>query len=203
MRALLLENGIVVPVGRKVFALRFPEILEDAENGLSTRLRVLLDRLRDRWRCLDMEIDDMTRLLTEHAIQSPICEEVMSVPGVGPIVATAMVAAVGDASGFKRGRDMAAWLGLVPKQYTTGGKPKLGSISKRGNKQLRALLIQGANALQIHMKREQSAIGEWLRSLEARSHRHVAIVALANKIARICWKVLTTGETYRPFPAAA
>jgi transposase len=202
MRALLLENGIVVPVGRKVFANRFPEILEDAENGLSPRLRVLLDRLRDRWRSLDTEIDDMTQLLTDHAKQSPICQRITSVPGIGPIVATAMIAAVGDATAFKSGRDMAAWLGLVPKQYTTGGKAKLGPISKRGNRQLRALLIQGANALHIHMKREQSAIGEWLRTLEARSHRHVAIVALANKIVRICWKVLTSGETYRPFPAA-
>jgi len=202
MRALLLENGIVVPVGRKVFAKRFPEILEDAENGLSPRLRALLDHLRDRWRSLDTEIDDMTRLLTDHAKQSPTCQRISSVPGIGPIVATAMIAAVGDAAAFKSGRDMAAWLGLVPRQYSTGGKPKLGPISKRGNRQLRALLIQGANALQIHMKREQSAIGEWLRTLEARSHRHVAIVALANKIVRICWKVLTSGETYRPFPAA-
>lgn len=200
MRALLLENGIVIPVGRKLFARRLPDVLEDAENGLTDRLRALLARLRARWYTLDIEIDEVTGLLTDYAKQSELCQRASTVPGVGPIVSTAMVAAVGDARAFGRGRDMAAWLGLVPKQFTTGGKPKLGPISKRGNRHLRKLLIQGANALFLHMKREKSAMGEWLRRLETRSHRHVAIVALANKIVRICWKVLTSGENYRPFP---
>lgn len=202
MRALLLEHGIVIPPGRKLFARELPRILEDAENGLTIRLRALIDRLRNRWRLLDTEIDELTDLLKDYALESSLCRRASSVPGVGPIVSTAIVAAVGDAQAFQRGRDMAAWLGLVPKQSTTGNKPKLGGISKRGNQQLRALLIQGANALFIHMKRDQSAIGEWLRALEARSHRHVAIVALANKIIRICWKVLTSGENYRPYPAS-
>jgi transposase len=201
MRALLLENGIVIPVGRKLFSRKFPDILEDAENGLSFGLRALLDRLRERWRRLDVEIDEVTELLTNYAKQSELCKRASTVPGIGPIVSTAMVAAVGNAQAFQRSRDMAAWLGLVPRQYTTGGRPRLGPISKRGNRQLRTLLIQGANALLIHMKRDQSAMGEWLRQLEVRSHRHVAIVALANKIVRICWKVLTSGETYRPYPA--
>ncbi len=203
MRALLLENGIVIPVGRKLFARRLPDILEDAENGLTMQLRALLDRLRRRWRTLDTEIEEVTGLLTNYARQSELCQRASTVPGVGPIVSTAMVAAVGDARAFRRGRDMAAWLGLVPKQFTTGGKPKLGPISKRGNRHLRTLLIQGANALLLHMKRDQSAMGEWLRRLEARSHRHVAIVALANKIVRICWKVLTSAEAYRPYPTMA
>lgn len=203
MRALLLENGIVVPPGRNLFARELPNILEDAENGLTVRLRALIDRLRNRWRLLDVEIDEVTELLKGYAKQSDLCQRASSVPGIGPIVSTAMIAAVGNAQAFERGRDMAAWLGLVPKQFTTGNKPKLGGISKRGNRQLRALLIQGANALFIHMKREQSAMGEWLRALETRSHRHVAIVALANKIVRICWKVLTSGENYRPYPASA
>ena len=203
MRALLLENGLVIPVGRKLLARKLPDILEDAENGLSFRLRALIDRLRTRWRGLDVEIDEVTGLLTDYAKHSELCQRASTVPGIGPIVSTAMVAAVGNAQAFQRGRDMAAWLGLVPKQFTTGGKPRLGPISKRGNRQLRTLLIQGANALLIHMKRDQSAMGEWLRRLEARSHRHVAIVALANKIVRICWKVLTSGETYRPYPAVA
>ena len=203
MRALLLENGIVIPVGRKIFAGRLPDILEDAENGLTIRLRALLDRLRRRWRALDEEIEEVTGLLTDYARKSELCQRACTVPGVGPIVSTAMVAAVGNAQAFRRGRDMAAWLGLVPKQFTTGGKPRLGPISKRGNRHLRMLLIQGANALLLHMKRDQSAMGEWLRRLEARSHRHVAIVALANKIVRICWKVLTSGQNYRPYPASA
>jgi len=201
MRALLLENGIVVPVGRALFARRLPDLLEDAENGLSTRLRALLDRLRSRWRALDTEIAEMTALLNEHANQSELCHLVSSVPGVGPIVSTALVAAVGNAQAFGRGRDMAAWLGLVPRQYSTGGKSTLGGISKRGNNYLRQLLIQGAHALYTHMKRDQSALGRWLHELEARSHRHVAVVALANKIVRICWKVLSSGQRYQAFPA--
>ena len=96
---------------------------------------------------------------------------------------------------------MAAWLGLVPKQYSTGGKASLGSISKRGNGYLCQLLIQGAHALYTHMKRDRSALGRWLHELEARSHRHVAVVALANKIVRICWKVLSSGQPYQAFPA--
>jgi transposase len=155
MRALLLENGIVIPVGRKLFARKLPDILEDAENGLSFRLRALLHRLRARWRGLDVEIDEVAELLTDYAKHSELCQRASTVPGIGPIVSSAMVAAVGNAQAFQRGRDMAAWLGLVPKQFTTGGKPRLGPISKRGNRQLRTLLIQRANALLIHMKRDQ------------------------------------------------
>lgn len=200
MRALLLEHGIVIPVGRALFARRFPDILADAENGLSDRMRSLLHRLRVRWLALDVEITEVTALLTDYAEHSELCRRAVTVPGIGPIVSTALVAAVGNASAFRRGRDMSAWLGLVPRQYSTGGRATLGSISKRGNGYLRQLFIQGAQALYTHMKRDRSRLGEWLRSLEARSHRHVAVVALANKIVRICWKVLTTGGVYQPYP---
>lgn|SRR5579883_2169019 len=203
MRALLLENGIAIPLGRTLFAKRLPELLEDAENGLSSRIRALLARLRARWITLDAEITEVTTLLTDHAESSELCRRAVTVPGVGPIVSTALIAAVGNARAFNRGRDLAAWLGLVPRQYSTGGKTTLGRISKRGNAYLRQLFIQGAQALYTHMKRERSRIGQWLRNLEARAHRHVVVVALANKIVRICWKVLTSGEDYRPFPTAA
>jgi transposase len=133
MRALLLENGITIPVGRALFSRRLPAILEDAENGLSTRLRALLDKLRHRWRTLDSEIQEMTDLLNEQAKQSELCVRASTVPGVGPIVSTALIAGVGNARRFGRGRDMAAWLGLVPRQYSTGGKSTLGAITKRGN----------------------------------------------------------------------
>ncbi len=129
------------------------------------------------------------------------CASAVTVPGIGPIVSTALVAAVGNAQAFRRGRDMAAWLGLVPANTPAGGKATLGRISKRGNIYLRSLFIQGAQALYVHMKRDRSQLGEWLRDLQARSHRNVAIVALANKIVRICWKVLTTGVEYQPYPA--
>lgn len=203
MRALLLERGIAVPVGRVIFAKHIGEILEDAENGVSVRLRELLHRLRQRWLHLDQDIAEMTAMVTTVADASELCRRVSTVPGVGPFVSTAMVAAVGNARMFRRGRDMSAWLGLVPRQYSTGGKATLGSISKRGNAYLRQICIQGAHALYSHMKREKSALGQWLRAVEARTHRNVAVVALANKIVRICWKVLSGGKDYQAFPGRA
>lgn len=202
MRALLLERGIVVPIGRALFARSLPRILEDAEKGLSIRMRQLLQRLRERWQGLDKEIDSVSTEIHEIAKDSELCRRAITVPGIGPIIASAMVAAVGSGQAFGKGRDLAAWLGLVPKQYSTGGKSNLGGISKRGNSYLRMLLIQGARALMIHMKRERSRMGQWFQEIEKRSHPHVALIALANKIARICWKVLVSGESYRPFPNA-
>lgn len=203
MRALLLEHGLPIPKGRRLFARQMPQVLEDAENGLSARIRQLLQRLRQRWLALDVEIDEFTGLLHEVAGRSELCQRALSVPGIGPIVSTAVVAAVGSARAFRRGRDMAAWLGLVPRQHSTGGKSMLGSISKRGNTYLRALFIQGAQALLISIKREHSRLGEWLRGLEQRCHRNVVVVALANKLVRICWKMLATDQQYRAYPTQA
>ena len=111
-------------------------------------------------------------------------------PGVGPLVATALVAAAGNGSAFAKARDLSAWLGLVPKQQTTGGKPKLLGISKRGNPYVRKLFIHRARSLVLHLKRERHAMGCWLSQLEPRTHRNVATIALANKLARICWVIL-------------
>ncbi len=203
MRALLLEHGITVAVGRELFARRMPGILEEAENGLSVGMRGLLHRLRVRWLALDVEIEEVTLLLKQAASRSELCQRAVTIPGIGPIVSTAVVAAVGNARMFRRGRDMAAWLGLVPRQNSTGGKSNLGTISKRGNPYLRKLFIQGAQVLLINMKRDRSRLGEWLQSIESRSHRNIAVVALANKLVRICWKILAGGEEYRPYPAQA
>jgi transposase len=200
MRALLLEHGLVIPVGRALFAKRLPYVLEEGENALSLRLRALITRLRQRWLVLDEEIDVASAEIGQVARDCALCKRVSSVPGVGPVISTALIAAVGNAQAFKRARDLSAWLGLVPKQYSTGGKSNLGGISKRGNSYLRMLVIQGARALMIHMKRDQSRLGLWLRAIEQRSHPNIALVALANKIVRICWKVLTSDQGYRPFP---
>jgi transposase len=153
MRAFLLERGITVPVGRTVFARRIGEILEDAENGVSVRMRELLHRLRQRWLLLDNDIKQLTDDLSRLAGESELCQRACTVPGVGPIVSTAMIAAVGNAQMFRRGRDMAAWLGLVPRQFSTDGRTTLGTISKRGNSYLRQLLIQGAHALYTRVTR--------------------------------------------------
>ena len=201
MRALLLEHGMVIPVGRAAFVHRLPAIFAEAEHRLSPRLVELLHRLRQRWLALDVEIVRATRDLVEWADQSPLCRRAATVPGIGPIIATAVVAAVGDGRMFARGRDMAAWLGVVPRQHSTGGRPTLGSISKRGNTYLRELFIQGAQSSFVHLKRDQSSLGQWLRQVETRRQRQVAIVALANKMVRICWKVLTSEEDFRAYPS--
>lgn len=201
MRALLLEHGIVIPVGRAAFVHRMPVIFAEADQRLSARLLRLVHRLRQRWLALDVEITEVTRDLTLWAHESPLCRRAETVPGIGPVIATAVVAAVGDGRMFQRGRDMAAWLGLVPRQHSTGGKPTLGAISKRGNTYLRELFIQGAQSSFVYLKRDQSSLGQWLRQVELRRQRQVAIVALANKMVRICWKVLTSEETFQPYPA--
>lgn len=200
MRALLLEFGITVAVGRKLFERNLPDILEDAENGLPDYMRSLIFRLRERWILLDEQINEMSEMLNTASAQLPQCQKIITVPGIGPIVSTAIIAAIGDGKQFKHSRDLSAWLGLVPRQYSTGGKSNLGGISKRGNSYLRCLVIQGAKALKIHMKRDASALGEWVRELEKSHHHHVVLIALANKIMRICWKVLTSGIDYANYP---
>jgi transposase len=120
----------------------------------------------------------------------------MTIPGIGAIVASALVAAVGQAESFDRGRDLAAWLGLVPRQFTTGGRPKLLGISKRGNKYLRRQLIHGARAALPYVAERDTPLGRWAKGLMSRAHRNVAIVAFANKLARIAWAVLHRGERF-------
>ncbi len=122
-------------------------------------------------------------------------------PGIGPVIATALIAAIGNGSGFRRGRDLAAWVGMVPREYTTGGKQKLLGISKRGNSYLRKLFVQGARAVMQHRHNQAAGLSAWLAQLLARSHQNVAIVALANKLLLMAWAVLCKNEIYR-LPAA-
>jgi transposase len=174
MRALLLEHGIVVPLGRALFARRLPATFADAEARLSPRLLDVLHRLRQRWLAIDVEIADATRELTAWADHSALCQRVVTVP-----IATATVAAVGNGRMFASGRDMAAWLGIVPSQHS-GGKPTLGRISKRGNTYLRQLFIQGAQSSFLYLKRDQSALGAWLQQVEARRHRRAPPACLCD-----------------------
>ena len=166
-------------------------------------MRALLQRLFSEWLQLDRQIDDLTRELVAFATEDPACHRLLGVPGIGPIVATAIVAAIGTGGAFTKGRDFAAWLGLVPRQHSTGGKPRLLGISKRGNRRLRCLLILGAQSVLRSQHRDRHPFSEWLGRLEARVHRNVAVVALANKIARITWAVLAHGDTYLPQAKAA
>ncbi|MDY6861314.1 MAG: IS110 family transposase [Pseudomonadota bacterium] len=203
VRAMLLEFGITVP--QRILNLRraLPGILEDAENDLPDGVRHLVS---DHWEQLQA-LDDKIQALGERIEGIPVRDaraaRLMSIPGIGPMTATAMVAAVGDGSQFTQGRGLSAWLGLVPQQFTTGGKPRLLGISKRGNRYLRTLLIHGARAVLAQAHRRDDALRRWVRDVSSRVHRNKAAVALANKLARVAWAVLTRGETFRASAAAA
>jgi transposase len=196
LRALLLERGITVPQGRRKVERLLPEILGDERNGLGPRLRRLIADMREEWRGIDRRISDFDHELTERARAEETTRRLMRIPGIGVLTATALVAAVGNARTFTRGRDLAAWLGLVPRQATTGGKPKLLGISKRGNAYLRTLLIHGARTALPGLAKSETPLGRWLKGLLKRVHRNVAIVALANKLSRIAWAVLAHDRQY-------
>jgi len=180
-----------------------PGILEDAEANLSGALRFLLAQLR-------LELEQTSQRITEAdaAIQRTVreneaCQRLVTIPGIGPVTATAVIAAIGNGAAFHKGREFAAWMGVVPRQRSTGGKQTLLGISKRGNAYLRRLFVQGTRAV-LQQKASQSAgLRAWLDPLTARTHRNVACVALANKLARTAWAVLRSGEAYRTPQLAA
>ena len=189
LRAVLLERGITIPKGRAMLMRRLREIGLEALQ-VSARTRRLLAELLEECAMLDRRIrayDDEFASITQSDEQA---RRLSSIPGVGAINATALVAAVGDGSAFARGRDLAAWLGLSPRQHSTGGKTKILGISKRGNQYLRKQLIHGARAAMRHMAAKQTTIGVWLQQMLSRSHPNVVVVALAAKLARIVWAVL-------------
>ncbi len=196
LRGLLLEYGLVVPQGIGKLRKRLPEILEDAENGLSDATRSLLAALGDELVRLDARVGEFDRQIKALSQGHEVCRRLMSIPGIGPLIATALLAAVGDASVFKSGREMAAWLGIVPRQRTTGGRAVLLGISKRGDTYLRTLLIHGARAvLRVAHKRDDKR-SRWVVALQGRRGPNVAAVALANKNVRTAWALLTRGTTF-------
>ncbi len=166
-------------------------------------MRQLIAQLREHWSGIDAQIADYTREIELAARRSDDCQRLLTIPGIGPLGATALIAAVGNAAMFSKGRELSAWLGLVPRQRTTGGKPTLLGIGKRGNSYVRRLLIHGARSLLMHLHRKDHELGAWMNKLQERAHRNVAFVAVANKIARIAWAVLSRHEVYRPSAAAA
>lgn len=197
LRGLLGEYGLVVPQGIGRVRKAIPVIVEDADNGLSDLCRELLWDVYQRLCTLDAEITRYNVRIAHLAQQSEVCQRLTSVEGVGPLTATAFVAAVHDPGAFKNGRHCAAWLGLVPTQHGTGGKTVLGGMSKRGNQYLRRLLLQGAMAVIRRVEGKKDHRSVWLQQLRARRGTQVAAVALANKNARILWALLATGEVYR------
>jgi transposase len=197
IRGFLLERGITFAKGPANLRNQMPAILENADENLTPRLRRLLDHLWQEWKGLNSDIERVSDEIDAIAGQDAACRRLRQIPGVGPLVATATVAAIGNGAAFRKGREFAAWLGLVPRQHSTGGKAKLLGISKRGNVYLRRLFIHGARAMLLRVKYDTGRLGQWAHQLELRAPRNKVIVAVANKLARIAWAVLSTGNEYR------
>jgi transposase len=199
IRGLLLEYGIEVAKGRPAIQRRLPEILEDGDNGLSVRFRTELHGLAEELRHLNERVAHYDAQIDAIAQSDPQARELMTIPGIGTKGATALLAAVGeDARVFNNGRALAAWIGLVPRQHSTGGRDRLLGISKRGDVYLRNLLIHGARAVLRWAERKEDRHSRWATALKARRHTNVATVAMANKIARVAYAVMTTGKPYDP-----
>jgi transposase len=206
LRAVLLERGIIVPQGKRKLE-QFLATLMDEQGGagLSSRMIILVADARAQWAELDRRISAFDAEFTRWTKENEHARRLATIPGVGPTIASALIAAIGKADAFEHGRDLSAWLGLVPRQFTTGGRPKLLGISKRGNKYLRKLLIHGARAALPYVAERDTPLGRWVKVLRDRVHPNVAVVAFANKLARIAWAVLRRGQTFavKGLPLAA
>jgi transposase len=197
IRGFLQERGITFPKGPAHLRKNMAAIVEDADANLTRRMRTLLDRLWVEWRQLDYDIEVAGEDIERIASEDDACKRLRQIPGVGPLVSTATVAAIGNGAAFRKGREFAAFLGLVPRQHSTGGKTTLRGISKRGNRYLRMLFIHGARAVLLRAKCDNGSFGQWVRQLELRAPRNKVIVAVANKLARVAWAVLFNGAPYR------
>lgn len=203
IRSLLLERGHIVAQGHARLRLLLGELLDTGAEALSPRMAFLLADMRTRWEELDRRIAAFDAEFAAMVRTDDRARRLTGIPGIGALNATALVAAVGSAATFAKGRDLAAWLGLVPRQVTTGGRPKLLGITKRGSRYLREMLIQGARSAMPSLARSDTAIGSWLRALLARAHPNVAVVALAAKMARTVWALLHHGRSYEVTPGTA
>ena len=190
IRGLLAEFGLIIPQGIHHIARRMPEILEDADNELSGPMRALLARLLEHLQELNRQAQELEAQIIAWHRNNELSRKLEAVPGIGPLTASALVATVGDAKNFKNGRQMAAWLGLVPKQESSGGKTVLLGISKRGDVYLRTLLIHGARSVLCAAQRRKATVDRWVQGLLERRNANVAAVAMANKTARIVWALL-------------
>lgn len=197
IRGLLIEYGITIRKGYAAAVARIPEILEDAENELSIRCRAYIDELYSelleaisKVKYWDNEVEQIFKSSEE-------AQRIAKIPGIGPITAVAILT-IGDLKAFKNGRHFAAYLGLVPKQHSSGGKERLSGISKRGNRTLRTLLTHGARTVLRYVEQHDDPRSEWIKSVKERRGYNKASCALANKTARVIWAMLTKGEAYKP-----
>jgi transposase len=198
IRGLLAEYGVVINKGIGAVRQGLPDILEDADNGLTTRSRALFAELLEELRALDERFKSSEQHIKVSNRGNEICERLDEILGIGPLTASAAYAAAGDGKNFVNGRHFSAWVGLVPGQHSTGGKPTLLGISKRGNVYLRTLFIHGARAVLRHSEGKSDRFSLWAQALLVRRGHNKACVAVANKMARTAWVIMARGETYRP-----
>jgi len=196
IRGLLAEYGLIIPQGICHIGKRLPGIVEDGENELPGVFRQLLQRLGEHFHELDRQVGELEEQIQSWHRDNEVSRRLAQIPGIGPITASALVASIGDAKSFDNARQLAAWLGLVPRQHSSGGKQTLQGISKRGDAYLRTLLIHGARSVIRVAERKADHAGSWLANLMGRRHKNVAAVALANKNARIVWALLAHEREY-------
>lgn len=197
VRALAAEYGVIFPKGLKTLQEQLPAALEDADNGLSTVIRSLLQGLYDDIKIISRDIDSLTDELTRLAKHHPRYQALLKIPDFGPIVTASVLSELGTGEQFTNGRQFSAWCGLVPRQHSSGGKSTLMGMTKNGNRELRTLLIHGARAVLRFAAKRQDAMGRWLNGLVARRGKVKAIVALANKLGRIAWRLISGDEEFQ------
>jgi transposase len=200
IRAFLLERGIAVRQGQRSLRAELPRILAMPPDVLSPRMVRVIEDLAGDFRRLDERIEGLSNEIEAVARQDAGCARLMSIPGIGPIISSAMVVAIGTGDSFRKGRDFAAWLGLVPRQISTGDRTILGKISKRGNRYLCVLFVQAAWVVLVKVKSskwEWHGLKPWIEAAKKRLHHNVLAIALANKLARIAWSVLARGRAFQ------
>lgn len=198
MRGLLEEYGIAVAQGISALRRAIPEILEDAENGLTERFRHLLNRQYHRFLALEEELSWFDKQLKKEAKEDDVSRRLCELPGFGPVVSSVFKSWLGDGKQFKRGRDASAALGIVPRQHSTGGKDRLLGISKRGDSYVRCQVIHGARAVVMRAPKKTDSLSLWINSVVARRGFNKAVVALANKLVRMAWVIVARQERYQP-----
>jgi transposase len=204
IRAFLLERGIAVRQGHRFLRTELPIILGTRSDTLSPRMVHMIEDLAADWRRLDTRIDRLSDEIAKLSRRDEGAKRLMSVPGIGPVISTAVVAAIGTGDGFSKGRDFAAWLGLVPKQISTGDRTILGKISKLGNRYLRKLFVQAAWVLLVKPTSwERHGLKSWIEAAKKRLHHNVLAIALANKLARIAWAVLAKERDFETVMTAS
>jgi transposase len=197
IRSMFAEEGVIFPVGLPQLRKGIVTLVNDPDAHITPLLRRLGSMYLEQLKALQQWLDELGAEVANIFKNNEACQRLATVPGIGPVIATALVSSVGDPSQFRNGRQFAAWLGLTPMQRSSGGKTKLGGITKRGDTYLRTLLVQGARAVMHFVNRRDDRHSRWIKAVMQRRHASVAAIALANKTARIAWAILTGNESFR------